>query len=180
VTLLPALFVGIVLSVVWGSFFEWTLHRFVMHRRVPFFGYPFRTHAVIHHGTFGPGPDYHLLQETHRELVTMAWWNGPALLAANSPAALGVVALVGSWWAGLAFMATLSLYYAAYEYLHWCMHVPGPRWFQATGLFRWLDRHHRLHHLQPGHNLNVVIPLADWILRTRLARAPMQAPPPAP
>jgi hypothetical protein len=71
------------------------------------------------------------------------------------------------------FMAAVILYYGLYEYLHWCMHVPRTRRFQSSRLFRWIDRHHRLHHLQPGRNLNVVLPIADFLFRTRLSRAPM-------
>jgi hypothetical protein len=167
-----ALVASIFAGVVYGSFFEWTLHRFVMHRPFLTFTYPFRSHAITHHGTFGPTDTYHLADQEQSHLVTMAWWNGPALLVMNAPAGLLVAWLSGSWWAALAFMSTLAAYYAAYEYLHWCMHVPGPRWFQGTSLFRWVDRHHRLHHLKHKRNLNVVLPIADFILRTRLAGGP--------
>lgn len=172
--LLLTLIAVFVATLIYGSFFEWALHRFVMHRPFLFLNYPYRTHAVTHHGTFGSGRDYHLLEEKNRNLVTMAWWNGPALLMINAPAALLAVWISGTWWAIAAFMLALGSYYALYEYFHWCMHVPGPRWFQRTAIFRWVDRHHRLHHLKPGRNLNVVFPVADFILRTRLSRAPVE------
>jgi len=35
-----------------------------------------------------------------------------------------------------------------------------------------VDQHHRLHHLEPMRNLNVVFPIADFVFRTRLSRAP--------
>jgi len=161
-------------GIVYGSFFEWTLHRFMMHRPFLFVTYPFKSHAITHHGTFGPGPDYHLRDESNRGLVTMAWWNGPALFVTNAPVGVLAAWLIGSWWIVPGFMAAMFLYYGLYEYLHWCMHVPGPRRFQSTRLFRWIDRHHRLHHLQPTRNLNVVLPIADFVFRTRLSRAPMR------
>jgi hypothetical protein len=37
----------------------------------------------------------------------------------------------------------------------------------------WIDQHHRLHHLKPMRNLNVVLPLADFVFRTRIASAPV-------
>ena len=172
--LLLTLSIVFVASLIYGSFFEWALHRFVMHRPFLFLHYPFRSHGVTHHGTFGSGRDYHLLEEKNRHLVTMAWWNAPVLLLVNSPAALAAVWLSGTWWAAAAFMAALGFYYGLYEYIHWCMHVPGPRWFQRTRVFRWVDQHHRLHHLKPGTNLNVVFPVADFLLRTRLSRAPIE------
>ena len=159
-------------AIIYGSFFEWTLHRFVMHQPILGFTYPYRSHGITHHTVFGSGKDYHLIEEKNRRLVPMAWWNGPALLLINSPAGLAAGWLAHTWWGSVAFMAALGSYYAMYEYLHWCMHVPGPRWFQRTWFFKWIDRHHRLHHLQPFRNLNVVFPIADYVFRTRLARAP--------
>lgn len=159
-------------AIVYASFFEWTLHKFVMHRPILGFTYPYQSHGITHHTIFGSAKDYHLLEEKNHNLVTMAWWNGPVLLLINAP--MGILAgwLTGTWWAIAPFMGAMAVYYAMYEYFHWCMHVPGPRWFQSTRLFKWVDQHHRLHHLAPGRNLNVVFPIADYVLRTRLARAP--------
>ena len=148
------------------------LHRFLMHRPLFSFTYAFKAHAIVHHGTFGPGRDYHMLDGKHRNLVRMAWWNAPVPFLINAPVGVLAAWLIGSWWIVPGFMAAVILYYSSYEYLHWCMHVPGPRWFQSTRLFKWIDRHHRLHHLQPMRNLNVVLPIADFTLRTRLSRAP--------
>jgi hypothetical protein len=159
-------------AVVFGSFFEWSLHRYLMHGRW-IKGYPYRTHDQVHHKVFDSGPNYHLGERDDHDLVTMAWWNGPVLMLANAPLPTLVAWLAGSWWVIPGAMAAYVLYYAAYEYLHWCMHVPRERWFERTRLYKWIDRHHRLHHLEPDRNLNVVLPLADWILRTRIARAPI-------
>jgi hypothetical protein len=163
---------------IFGSFFEWSLHRYLMHG-VLIKAYPYHTHDRVHHQVFGPGPTYHLSPNNeHPDLVTMAWWNGPLILLANAPLPLLVTWIVGSWWVMAGAMPAYLMYYAMYEYLHWCMHVPGPRWFQKLGLFKWLDQHHRLHHLDSNKNLNVVFPLADWILRSRMARAPVVVPDP--
>lgn len=157
-----------------GSFFEWALHKFLMHG-VLVKTYPYRTHDRVHHVVFDAGRNYHLHDENHREIVTMAWWNAPVLMLVNAPLPVLVAWLVGSWWVVAGAMAGYVAYYAAYEYLHWCMHVPGPRWFQRTRLFKWIDRHHRLHHLEPMRNLNVVLPIADFLLGTRMASAPVTA-----
>ena len=159
-------------GIVYASFFEWTLHRFVMHRPILGFTYPYRSHGITHHTIFGSGKNYHLIDESTRKIVTMAWWNAPVLLAVNAPAGILAAYLAHTWWAMIPFIGAIAAYYAVYEYFHWCMHVPGPRWFQGTSLFKWVDRHHRLHHLEPNRNLNVVFPLADFVLRTRLSRAP--------
>lgn len=154
---------------VYSSFFEWVLHRFLMHRPLGFFRYPFRAHALTHHQTFGGKESYHLLDPKNRKVIRMAWWNAPLLLALHAPLALLASQAAGSWWVGAGFLAAFLSYYGLYEYFHWCMHVPQRRWFQSTRLFRWVDGHHRMHHIQPTKNLNVVLPLADVVFRTRLA-----------
>lgn len=63
-------------------------------------------------------------------------------------------------------MAALGLYYFLYEYLHFCMHAPKGRWLEQTGWFYWLDAHHHMHHKRHLSNLNVVLPLADYVLGT--------------
>jgi hypothetical protein len=156
----------------YGSFFEWTLHRFLLHRPLWFVTYPFKSHALTHHVKFGSGPDYHLREDGNKHLVTMAWWNSPVLIAVNAPVGILAAWLIGSWWIVPGFLASMVMYYGMYEYLHWCMHVPKTRWFQSTRVFKWIDRHHRIHHLVPMSNLNVVLPLADFLLRTRMAAAP--------
>jgi hypothetical protein len=75
-------------------------------------------------------------------------------------------------WVMLATGVVLStLYYIAYEYLHWCMHLPKSRQLELSRLFRRLNGHHLLHHRFMGKNYNVVFPLADWLMRTLLLRS---------
>ncbi len=168
-----ALWIGLcsfTVSIVFASFFEWALHRWLMHG-VLFKGYPYRKHDQVHHVVFDSDAGYHLRDQEHRTIVTMAWWNAPVLMFVNLPLP-GLIALwLGSWSVVIGAMSALLAYYAMYEYFHWCMHVPSARWFQNTRLFRGIDRHHRIHHLDPSKNLNVVLPIADLVLRTRLRAA---------
>jgi hypothetical protein len=160
-------------GIVYSSFFEWLLHRNLMHRPLLGFRYPYRTHALTHHRVFEWDESYHLLREEDAGTVTMAWWNAPALIAFNVPVVSGVswaifrLGSAGFWGASAGALLAMACYYATYETLHWCMHVPKERWIQRTRLFRFLDDHHRMHHKRPNRNLNVVFPLADWILRTK-------------
>ena len=55
--------IGFSLGIVFASFFEWTLHRYLMHRAFGKFDYAFQAHAVIHHQTFKADHTYHLLDE---------------------------------------------------------------------------------------------------------------------
>ena len=142
-----------------------------MHRPVPGFQYPFKSHALTHHRIFRADATYHLTDPTDRHTVRMAWWNGPALIMMCEIPFLIFSWLTGKWvlaWGGL--LAFVS-YYIAYEYLHYCMHVPRQRSAERSGLFFRLNGHHLLHHRYMDRNLNVVLPLADLCCGTLLRRS---------
>jgi hypothetical protein len=141
-----------------------------MHRPLRFFRYPFRAHALTHHGLFKADYTYHLQQESDKETVPMAWWNAPVMWAIHVGPVLGLQWLIGRPIAWGSFVALVG-YYAAYEYMHWCMHIPRKRNIERSGLFFRLNGHHLLHHRYMGNNFNVVLPLADLLLGTLLLRS---------
>jgi hypothetical protein len=145
---------------VYGSFFEWTLHKYLMHQ--PRWKYPFRAHALVHHGLFRTGGDYFLSDKKYLKKVRFAWWNAPFIIALHVPAILLIQDLVSApILAGAC--AAMAVYYGLYEYLHYCMHIPTGRRLEQTRWFRWLDAHHHMHHKRHLNNLNVVLPLADAV-----------------
>jgi hypothetical protein len=131
----------------------------------PLWFYPFRSHALVHHGVFRAGPTYFLLRDENLKKIRFAWWNAPLILALHVPLVLWIQHLLQ---ANIFFggMAALGAYYSLYEYLHFCMHVPKQRWVEKRAWFCWLDAHHHMHHKRHFNNLNVVLPLADLIFRT--------------
>jgi hypothetical protein len=164
---------SLVVAVVFASFFEWTMHSFVMHRPVGSFTYPYRSHALIHHRIFKSDHTYHLIHDDDKRTIPMAWWNGPVLVAIGLlPFVLS--ALLSRQWGILAGAALACCgYYGAYEYMHWCMHLPRKRHMERSGIFFRLNGHHLLHHRYMGKNFNVVLPLADLCLGTLLLRSPI-------
>lgn len=162
---------GALVACVFASFFEWALHRFIMHRPFGKFRYPFERHALIHHNIFKADHTYHLIHEEDKETIPMAWWNGPALIAVGVIPFVAVSWATGQW--GLSVGALLACigYYAAYEYMHWCMHLPKRRNVERSGIFFRLNGHHLLHHRYMHQNFNVVMPLADLCLGTLLLRS---------
>src|SRR2546426_3859334 len=160
--------VGLIIGIMFASFFEWTFHRYVMHRKVAIFDYPFERHAMVHHQVFRADASYHLLREQDKQTVPMAWWNGPAMIAVTQIPFVALACFVG----GVALVSGSVLagcfYYAAYEYVHWCMHIPRNRKVEKTGIFFRLNGHHLLHHRYMHKNFNVVLPLADLMLGTLL------------
>ena len=165
---------GFLIATVFASFFEWTLHRFVMHKRVSFFSYPFEKHALVHHQIFKADETYHLIHEKDKYTIPMAWWNGPAMIA------VGIIPFaVTAWWLKSWGFITGSFiacsgYYGTYEYLHWCMHIPRKRNIERSGIFFRLNGHHLLHHRYMGKNLNVVLPLFDFLFGTLILRSPIK------
>jgi len=162
---------GFAVAVVMASFFEWTLHRYVMHKPVGKFDYPFRAHAVVHHRVFKADHTYHLVDEKDRETIPMAWWNGPVLILIGQIPMLPLAWLAGHWAVLVGSVIAVGGYYAVYEYLHWCMHLPKKRHVERSGIFFRLNGHHLLHHRYMHKNFNVVLPLADFCMGTLLVRS---------
>jgi len=168
---LTSLLVGAGAALVQSSFFEWALHRFVMHRPVGRFTYAFRAHALVHHQTFKADHSYHLSDEADKDTIPMAWWNGPVLILACLLPFLIASAALGNWALALGALPAFVAYYGAYEYMHWCMHLPKSRRLERSWFFRRLNGHHLLHHRYLHKNYNVVLPLADLCFGTFLLRS---------
>ena len=162
---------GFFLGMVFWSFFEWVLHRYVMHQPVGKFVYPFEAHAIVHHRTFKADHTYHLIDEADRHTIPMAWWNGPVLVLLGQIPFLIISLFIGNYWLVLGTFITGAAYYAAYEYIHWCMHLPKKRKLERSWIFFRLNGHHLLHHRYMHKNFNVVLPLADFLTGTLLLRS---------
>ncbi|MST01264.1 MAG: fatty acid hydroxylase [Pedosphaera sp.] len=162
---------GFGLGIVYSSFFEWTLHRFVMHKAVGSFDYAFKAHAVVHHQTFKADHTYHVVNDKDKHLIPMAWWNGPVLVTLTQAPFILASWQTGHWALLLGSSISCAAYYCAYEYIHWCMHLPKTRNIERSGIYFRLNGHHLLHHRYMHKNFNVVLPLADLCLGTLLLRS---------
>ncbi len=163
--------IGAIASCIVASLCEWAVHRFVMHKPVWKFRYPFERHALIHHHIFKADHTYHLINEHDKETIPMAWWNGPVLIAIGTVPFLITSWIWGQWGFYVGAVIACAAYYGAYEYMHWCMHLPRKRNVERSGIFFRLNGHHLLHHRYMGKNFNVVLPLADLLFGTLLLRS---------
>lgn len=158
-----------VISFVYCSFLEWTLHRYLLHSN-RFMRYPHRAHQVQHHGLFAGDSTFYLTKGVHSEAdeehLTFAWWNMPLIIFLHAPIAVVIYSFLGGWVAVLSCAIAMAAYYVLYEYLHYCFHVVRNRFFERTRLFRFIQTRHRLHHVYYQKNLNVVVPIADFVLGT--------------
>ncbi|MDQ2933258.1 MAG: sterol desaturase family protein [bacterium] len=166
--------IGLLIGIVYASFFEWWLHKNVMHKPLGKFEYPFNAHAIIHHTTFKADHTYHLIRDSDKMTIPMKWWNGPVLtLVAQIPFLIASI-LFSNYWIVFGSTCAVAAYYCTYEYIHWCMHLPTKerkRLIERSWFFYRLNGHHLLHHRYMHKNFNVVLPLADLLLGTFLPRS---------
>jgi hypothetical protein len=166
--------IGFVCGLVVGSFFEWTLHRFFMHRETLGWRYPFDRHALVHHQIFRADHTYHASRMADAEKIPMAWWNGPVIVAICILPFVIVAVWSGKWGLVCGGALACTLYFTAYEYMHWCMHLPKRSHVERSGIYFRLNGHCLLHHRYMHRNYNVVLPLAGLLLGTLLLRSKVQ------
>lgn len=183
--LVVAILAAVLICVVQASFFEWAFHRYWLHR--PWLPEScFTSHTLIHHQVCKHDDTFQIVEEEQEESLTFKWWGGPLLILINlvpwSLIAWGLAAN-GLSFPYLVFVVTfavtMSLYYAGYEGLHHLMHKPAIPLIVRSRYFRFIERHHRIHHIHMDRNLNVLLPLADLCLGTLVTTMPAATPTPA-
>lgn len=141
------------------SFFEWFVHRHIMHvKRFPLHD-AFRGHTLVHHQIYhganflakGPGRPPH---------VALRWYAFPGMILLHVPL-FAFLQWITGWPIFWGSLLGPTLYFIGYEYTHYLMHVPKGHYVERFRWFLFLREHHRLHHKYMLRNLNVFIPLAD-------------------
>ncbi len=185
-----AALLGAVLVPMVASVLEWFVHRFVYHQPVLA---PLRaifTVHTAHHYAFFPtwryttsGPARRLsIRRRTPEVHASAWRNAGVRLAHFGwYMAIGLVVIWIPAWALTGDTAFLGgVVFASvvvsnlFIVVHDTIHRPGShRLVEAQPWFAFLDRHHYIHHVSLGANLNFLLPLADLLfgtLRTTLTQ----------
>lgn len=170
---------AIVAALVQTSLFEWVYHRYWLHR--PWLPPAmFTAHTLVHHQLCKHEDTFHVTEEEQEEALTFQWWAAPVLVGLNMiPWTLLAVfeRFSGMAWWPVAFTVggVVLVYYFAYEGFHYLMHKPSMPWIERTSAFKFLKKHHQLHHVYMGKNFNVVFPLADFFLGTLVLTDPLPA-----
>ena len=169
------------IAVVQASFFEWCFHRYWLHR--PWLPKDvFTAHTLVHHQLCKFDDTFEVTEEEQHEALHFQWWGGPFLILLNMIPWVGVG--IGLGWLGLKLpvmamtitgASAFGLYYAGYEGFHYLMHKPSIPFLERRRFFQFLKRHHRIHHVHMDRNLNVLLPLADFMLGTLVLEAPVPA-----
>ena len=183
---LPTTQLGWLLNIVLGgvgavllmSFIEVILHGYFMHQRIlPRFVYRMipllekhvHEHRELHHDQyykqFDSEPDLY-----GRDLNLVI---NPLTVLFGAVVFLPFylfIALHTSIVPYIAFVIVMLLHMVAWGMIHTEMHKPRHPWWSKTSIFKFLARHHYLHHFHTRRheprNFNVVLPFWDFVLRT--------------
>jgi hypothetical protein len=139
---------GFVLGFFYANAFEYCLHRFVLHAGHGIFG----EQHLVHHTTLNSPEAARYVNFSRNP------WGVVALFFANGAPFLFLQWLFRNGWTAGVF-ASFSLYYIAFEEIHWRSHMGGrlPKWLRPAA------RHHLLHHAQDTGRFNVFLPICDRI-----------------
>lgn len=190
-----AFLLGVAIIPIVASPLEWFVHRFVYHEAVI---HPLRAIDTVHtahhyaffptwrYTTLGPArrlsirkraPDAHVsaIRNARVRLAHFGWYMGIGVVAVWLPAwfithdPTFIIGLV----TGSAIVSNLFIV------VHDTIHRPGShRIVEAQPWFPFLDRHHYIHHVDLGANLNFLLPLADLLygtLRTEMTPVELDA-----
>ncbi len=167
VTLVELLTVPVVF--LFCNFFEWWLHRYVMHRPSsnPVARAVYNRHTLQHHQFF---TDHEMRFADHRDYRVTFF--PPYALATftlmSIPAAIAL-AFVLSPNTGWLFITTTTGVYLTYEFMHFCCHVEDNAFVRHMPFINTNRRHHTAHHDQSimmERNMNLTFPIMDWVFGT--------------
>ncbi|MEJ2540979.1 MAG: hypothetical protein P8188_13575 [Gemmatimonadota bacterium] len=180
-----AFLVGFLLMPIMASPVEWLVHRYVYHReRGSFLRVLYNVHHRVHHYVYFPTWRYvtggeprriPVFGHDHDHMHTSAFRNALVhlqhftfyMLLAMGTIWLPVWLLTGNL-ALLAGIAVSSVLVCDLMVtVHDTIHRPGAHPFiERQSWFRFLDRHHYIHHVDTEANVNFLLPLADWVYGT--------------
>lgn len=162
-------FLTVPLTFLMCNFFEWWLHRFVMHRpsKIPLFRAVYSRHTLMHHQFFTDDEmrfagqhDFRVTFFPPYALVVFTLMSIPAALFLGWALSPNV---------GWLFITTTTSMYLIYEFMHFCCHI-DENWFVRNAPFiNTIRRHHTAHHNQNimmERNMNLTFPVMDWLFGT--------------
>ena len=152
-----------------ANFFEWWIHRYVMHRpsNFPVFRAIYSRHTMMHHQFFTEQEmrfaDHHDWRVTFfppYALVVFTFMSIPPAIIAG---------LVISPNVGWLVISTTTSMYLIYEFMHFCCHVDENAFVRLAPFINTIRRHHTAHHNQSimmERNMNLTFPVMDCLMGT--------------
>jgi len=151
------------------NYFEWALHRHVMHRpsNMPMLRAIYNRHTLQHHQfftdeemRFADQADFRVTFFPPYALVGFTLGAIPIAIVA------GLLISPNVAWLGI---ATTTGFYLTYEFMHFCCHIEDNWFVRNMPLVNTIRRHHAAHHnqgLMMERNMNVTFPIMDYFFGT--------------
>ena len=151
--------------------FEWWIHGNALHHRNPLAPVLYDQHTPRHHMLYLTD-DMAIRDKREYRLVLIPGYGLMMIFVGQ-----GVVSSL-LWWLGFhnvacLYVATAIAYAVSYEWLHFSYHLPHEHPVAKNPLILRLARHHAIHHdprIMQRYNLNVTVPLMDWVMGTTVDR----------
>lgn len=153
--------------ILFSNFFEWLVHRDVLHKRRWPVEVIYDRHTPVHHMVYSED-DMALQSVKEFRLVLIPAAGVIGIVVAAAPPAI----FLAHFWspaAGWLFLLSASLFMVSYEILHLCYHAPKDSFIGRRKLIAVLRAHHARHHdptVMQRYNFNVTVPIFDWIMGT--------------
>lgn len=160
-----------------NAILEWFIHGPVMHGGLAT-EYLRKSHQE-HHGFYEDG---RYRNTDHGHHVHLPWWS--MLITVGFLGGIGLVLAKLTGFASVfwAFVLVSVAYYHAYQYIHTLMHIPITNRFDraviSTRIFKRLNAHHRVHHLESSAkpwgkmvNISLLCTLGDHLFGTKFRGA---------
>ncbi len=143
--------IGLAAGFLWANFFEYALHRWLLHWPD---SYADDGH-LLHHASVGKTDEPLYVNLGGRPIWVVAMF-----VVNGAPVVLADLFLDAGFAPGV--LVSFSLYFVLTEQIHWRFHTGG--WLPAMlGKAR---ARHMAHHQRPTHDFSIFLPLFDRLLRT--------------
>ncbi|MBD2136916.1 hypothetical protein H6F32_04775 [Anabaena sp. FACHB-1237] len=174
-SLLVSIIGSIVVSEIVFSFTEHQMHSRVMHKKTlpkwfykkyPIFEDIFEGHAIRHHGIWYRDFDFEPNEAGRNDNIRFRTLDVIIIMTCLLP--INALFFAVSPICGITFIVMLLIHGNVWNTIHTQMHLPTPAFFSNWGIYKWLAVHHYMHHQFTNKNYNIVFPLADYILGTKI------------
>lgn len=158
----------------WANWFEWRVHKYILHRRTPGLGMIYELHTPLHHGIYTTDT-MEIASAREMKLILIPASGIAGIVVAAVPPALLIAHFVTEN-AGWIYLAVAGSYMTFYELTHLAYHLPRANPVGRLPIVAALKRHHAKHHdpaLMQDWNFNVSIPIFDWVFRTMWKAHPL-------
>tara|TARA_X000001382_G_scaffold128209_1_gene117407 strand:- start:558 stop:1007 length:450 start_codon:yes stop_codon:yes gene_type:complete len=134
-----------IVALIYGSIVEWIIHKYVFHgwgkKRKSMFAFHLREHHA-----------HCIKNDFYDHKISKLEWGGSLF---------GIITHLPLYWICPAFFIGASLYAALFSIMHNYSHK-DPEWCK-----KWIPWHYDHHMRYSNKNMNVVLPIADYLFGTR-------------